>query len=82
MNEPNSIIRTERLAEKMFGSENPIGQRMSLRGKQFEIIGIIKDFHYQHPTNDIHPFLSVNSGVIRHMVIKTNSNARELDRKK
>jgi len=73
----NKIVINEKLS-RLMGFENPIGQRMTRGEKQYEIIGIVKDFHFQHPSNDINPFMFTYSGVTRHLFVKINHNAREV----
>ncbi len=40
---PNTIILTESLSEQIFGNSNPLGQKILLGDKNFEVTGVIKD---------------------------------------
>lgn len=41
---PFSIVLTEELANKLFGSQNPVGKIISgIKGKDFKVTGVIKD---------------------------------------
>jgi putative ABC transport system permease protein len=73
----DKAVINEKLSNLM-GFEDPIGRRMTRGKKQYEIIGIIKNFHFQHPSNDINPFLFVNSSVKRQMFVKTNNNTQKI----
>jgi len=54
-NEENKIIFNETGA-KLLGLDDPIGKRFQLWGEDYEIAGIIKDFHYESLYNNIGPF--------------------------
>ncbi len=43
ISEPNKIAITERIAERYFGSEDPIGKTLTTGTTSFEVTGIIKD---------------------------------------
>jgi putative ABC transport system permease protein len=73
----NKVVINEKLS-RLMGFDNPIGQRMTRDEKQYEIIGIVRDFHFQHPSNDINPFMFTNGGVTRHIFVKINHNAQEV----
>jgi predicted permease len=48
LNEPNSVVITEKWAKKFFGNRNPIGQVMRADNKHnFTVTGLVKD----HPAN-------------------------------
>ena len=58
LDEPNSIVLTEKIAKKHFPEENPIGKTMKLNDKDsFIITGIIKDV----PANSHFTFNLVSS---------------------
>jgi len=41
--QPNTIILTERMAEKYLGSEDPIGKSIQVNNVDFEVIGVVQD---------------------------------------
>ncbi len=41
--QPNTIILTERMAEKYLGSEDPIGKSIQIDNADFEIIGVVEN---------------------------------------
>ncbi|MEM6843099.1 MAG: ABC transporter permease [Bacteroidota bacterium] len=44
LTEPNTAIITERIAEKFFGNQNPIGQTIRVKNKlEFRITGVLQD---------------------------------------
>ena len=43
LQDPFSLVISEKIAEKYFGTENPIGKRLSIRDEFFEITGLMKD---------------------------------------
>ena len=51
LQEPNSIVLTERLAKKYFGKKNPIGQTLTVKKKEVTVTGVLKElpphFHLQ-----------------------------------
>ena len=44
---PNTIVLTEKLAQNIFGDASPLGQKITIDKKDFEVTGVIKDL----PTN-------------------------------
>lgn len=44
---PNSLVITAEMAAKYFGSEDPLGQRLSIDGKDYQVSGVLEDV----PTN-------------------------------
>lgn len=54
LNEPNTLVLTESMAQKYFGEADPVGQSIEVLGRYnrpFEVVGVIKDVpentHYQ-----------------------------------
>jgi putative ABC transport system permease protein len=43
LDEPNSILITESIASKYFGSQNPIGKTLTLNGMEFKVTGVVKN---------------------------------------
>ena len=63
LREPNSIVLTEKLAEKYFGESNPVGKTLTLENRmQFMVTGVIKDL----PRNSMFTF----EGVIPYSFLK------------
>lgn len=51
----NRIILNE-AAIKVMGLKDPIGKTFNLWGNRMEIIGVVKDFHFQSLHNNVNPF--------------------------
>ncbi|MEO1050822.1 MAG: ABC transporter permease [Bacteroidota bacterium] len=46
---PNSVVITESMAKKYFGSEDPIGKFIKYNNEQpLEVTGLVRDFHNSH----------------------------------
>jgi putative ABC transport system permease protein len=73
----DKVVINERLAGLM-GFSDPIGQILTRGENQYEIIGMVKDFHFQHLSNDIHPLIFMYSDSKPKMFIKTNIQSKEL----
>jgi putative ABC transport system permease protein len=54
-NEHTKVIFNE-TGLKTMGLKDPVGKRFNLWGEDFEIIGIVKDFHYESLYKEIAPF--------------------------
>ncbi|TNE74694.1 ABC transporter permease [bacterium] len=59
-NDSNRIVVNEALA-KMISVENPIGETINFWGRDWEIIGLINDFHFQSIHNQIAPTVLFHS---------------------
>ena len=60
---PHSIVLTEKLAKKYFGSENPVGKSLTLENKyEFMVTGVMKDL----PKNSLFTF----EGMIAYSFLK------------
>lgn len=68
-----SIVINQKLQE-LLGFHNPIGQVLRKGENEYEIIGVVKDFHFQHLANDIQPFLFMYHKTKSRMLIKTNGD--------
>ena len=56
LNSPNSIILTQKLATKYFGSDNPVGKTLTVDNKaQFTVTGVFKEI----PENSMFTFSAV-----------------------
>lgn len=73
----DKVVINENLAA-LTGFNNPVGQIMRRGEEQFEIIGIVKDFHFQHLSNEIHPLLFMYSETRNKMFIKSNHLSRQV----
>ena len=83
-NDSLSIIINEQTA-KLLGLEDPIGAKMSNTDgtppviREFEIVGVVKDFHYMSLKNEISPFVLLNFesglGGPGNIFLKTNGPA-------
>ena len=65
----DKVVINEKLAD-LLGFSDPVGERMIRGEKQYEIIGVVKDFHFQHLSNNIKPFLFLYSDSKTKMFIK------------
>lgn len=50
----SAVVFNEKAIEIM-GMENPIGQQVSIHGEDKEIIGVVRDFHFQSFRQEINP---------------------------
>ena len=48
LNEPYTVVLTERIARNLFGDNNPIGKTVEFSNNQFKITGIIRDIKNSH----------------------------------
>ena len=48
----SSIVLNEEAA-KIFGGEDPIGKVFNFKGRDFEVIGVVKNFHYDSLRNEV-----------------------------
>jgi putative ABC transport system permease protein len=71
----DKVVINEKLAT-LIGSDNPAGKTIRHGDNKFEIIGIVKDFHFQHLTNNIHPLLFMYSDTKNNMFVKINHNSQ------
>jgi len=52
LEEPNTIVLTETTAQKYFGGDDPVGQRLTVNGSAYRVTGVVADppaythFHY------------------------------------
>ncbi len=65
----DKVVINEKLVD-LLGFSDPIGERMIRGEKQYEIIGVVKDFHFQHLSNNIQPLLFMYSDSKTKMFIK------------
>jgi len=43
LNQPNTVVLTEKLAEKYFGISNPVGNTLKINGQQLKVVGLLAD---------------------------------------
>jgi putative ABC transport system permease protein len=65
----NRVVINEKLAG-LTGFESPVGHLVRNGENAFEIIGIVKDFNFQHLSNEIRPLLFTCGGTGRRLFIK------------
>jgi putative ABC transport system permease protein len=75
-NNQDRIVINETLAG-LLGFEDPVGQIIRRGETEYEIIGVVRDFNFQHLRNEIRPLLFTYSGSARHLFVKIKSNASE-----
>ena len=68
------IVINERLVT-LLGFENPVGQVLRRGEEEFEIIGVARDFNFQHLSSEIKPLVFTYSGAGRRLFVKINANA-------
>lgn len=74
----SSIIFNE-AAIKVMGLEDPIGEKFSLWGREYEIIGVAKDFHFQSFHYDVKPlFLRLTPKAIDKVLVKLDAGKEEV----
>jgi len=69
----NRIVINEKLAG-LLGFENPVGQILRRGEEEYEIIGVVRDFNFQHLSNEIRPLLFTYSMENRRLFVKIKSN--------
>jgi putative ABC transport system permease protein len=72
----NQIVINETLAG-LTEYENPVGQIIRRGENEYEIIGVVRDFNFQHLSNEIRPLLFMNNGSKKHLFVKIKSNTEE-----
>jgi putative ABC transport system permease protein len=63
LSNPNSIVLSESIAAKFFGTENPIGKTMNMWGKDLKVTGVFEDVpnHSHHRFNALVPMERLRS---------------------
>jgi len=72
----DKVIINEKLAE-LLGFNDPIGKILSQGENKFEIIGVVKNFHFQNLSNNIQPLLFMYSDTENRMYVKINHNTEQ-----
>jgi len=70
----NRIVINGKFATLM-GMDDPVGQVISRGNTQYEIIGVVKDFNFQHLSNEVGPLLFFFNRSGRRLFVNFNSNA-------
>jgi len=65
----NRVVINEKLAG-LLGFENPVGRILRNGDEEYEIIGVVKDFNFQHLSREIRPLLFKYSGSGRRLFVK------------
>ena len=69
----DKVVINQKLAGVM-GFSDPIGQVMRQGRKEFRIIGIVRNFHFQHLSTEIQPLIMLYVGNRNKLFIKTDRN--------
>ncbi len=70
------IVINERLAA-VLGIEDPVGQILRQGETEYEIIGVVRDFNFQHLSSEIQPLVFTYTGSARRLFVKIRSDALE-----
>lgn len=70
------IVINERLAG-ILGFEDPLGQILRRGETEYEIIGVVRDFNFQHLSNEIQALAFTYTESARHLFVKIRSDAPE-----
>jgi len=70
----NRIVINETLAA-MIGQDDPVGRLIRRGDIEYEIIGVVGDFNFQHLSNEVRPLLFMCKRSQRHLFVHFNSNA-------
>lgn len=68
----NRIVFNE-TAIKLMGLEDPIGTIVEIQGEKSEVIGVVKDFHFQTMYNEIRPLFIKLTDEIEYTLLRLNS---------
>jgi putative ABC transport system permease protein len=72
----NKVIINEKLAQ-LLGFGDPIGKMLLQGADKFEIIGVVKNFHFQDLSNNIQPQLFAYSDTKNRMFVKLGANTEQ-----
>jgi putative ABC transport system permease protein len=72
----DKVVINQTMAQLM-KLDDPISQMLSRNDQQFEVIGIVRDFNFQHLSNDIQPLLFMYDDVNTNMFVKTSQPASQ-----
>jgi putative ABC transport system permease protein len=72
----DKVIINEKLAS-LLGFDDPVGKVVRQGENNFEIIGVVKNFHFQNLSNNIQPLLFMYSDKENRMFVKIGHNAAQ-----
>lgn len=76
--EESSKIILNEAAIKTIGFEDPVGQIVNLWGNDMEVIGVVKDFHFESLKEKVKPaFLKYDSKFAQNIMIRINSDNQQ-----
>jgi len=70
----NRIVINETLAQ-MMGLDEPLGHNIRRGSETFEIIGVVRDFNFQHLSNEIRAFFFTCNRSQGHLFVRFQTNA-------
>lgn len=70
----NSLVINEKLAG-LLGFEDPLGQILRRGEKEYEIVGVVRDFNFQHLSSEIRPFAFTYYRASKHLFVKIRADA-------
>lgn len=72
-NESSKVLFNEAAIESM-GLSNPIGQTVKIWGEEKQIIGVVKNFHFESLYKNVNPFFFTLSNRARNIVVKIDTS--------
>ena len=72
----NRIVINETMSA-MMGQDDPLGQIIRRGESEYEIIGVVRDFNFQHLSNEIRPLLFMCRRSQRHLFVKFSPKAEK-----
>jgi ABC-type antimicrobial peptide transport system permease subunit len=74
--ESSNVIFNEAAIESM-GLTNPVGQTVRVRGEEKQIIGVVKNFHFESLYENVHPFYFMLSDRAENMMVKIKAGTAQ-----
>jgi ABC-type antimicrobial peptide transport system permease subunit len=72
--EENTKIILNEAAVRTIGFENPIGQIVNLWGNDMEVIGVVKNFHFESLKESVKPaFIKYDPGFAQNIMVRINT---------
>ncbi|HSF55738.1 MAG TPA: ABC transporter permease [Algoriphagus sp.] len=76
--EENTKIILNEEAVRVIGFEEPVGQIVNLWGNDMEVIGVVKDFHFESLKENVKPaFLKYDARFAQNIMIRINSENQQ-----
>ncbi len=72
--DPDQVVVNEKLAA-VLGFENPVGQILRQGDRAYTIVGVVRDFNFQHLKTEIRPLVMMYRETGRHLFVKLNPGA-------